>query len=253
MDNLLETLLEDDVRPKNDLEDELYSPAAWRAAGAEFIATLLFVFLGAGSVVVTGGMLGEELTSARLGVIAVSHGLAIAFLVSATANISGGHINPAVTLAVCIAGKISPIRGGMYVIAQLAGAVIGAAFVAAVVPDSAHGNLGAHGLGSGVSVNAGLLAEVILTFCLVFVVFATAIDPAGLGRLAPIAIGLAVLVDHLFGVPVTGASMNPARSFGPALVAGAWQDHWIYWIGPAIGAGLAALFYQVFFLRAQDA
>ncbi len=186
------------------------------------------------------------------GETALAHGLAIALLVAATANISGGHINPAVTFGAWITGKISLTKGLMYVLAQLIGAVIGAFLLAAVIPEGAQGNLGAHGLGAGISVGGGLLAEIILTFVLVFVVFATAIDPKGLGSIAPIAIGLAVLVDHLFGVPVTGAGMNPARSFGPALVAGAWENHWIFWAGPLIGGAIAALIYEFVFLRRKD-
>jgi aquaporin TIP len=186
------------------------------------------------------------------GETALAHGLAITLLVAATANISGGHINPAVTFGAWITGKISLIKGLMYVLAQLIGAVIGALLLTAVTPEGAQGNLGSHGLGAGISVGGGLLAEIILTFVLVFVVFATAIDPKGLGSLAPIAIGLAVLVDHLLGVPVTGAGMNPARSFGPAVVAGAWENHWIFWAGPLIGAAIAALVYEFVFLRRKD-
>lgn len=226
--------------------------ATWRATLAEFVATLLFIFLGAGTVVVTGGLIGEKLTSARLVAIALAHGLAIALLVSATAKISGAHINPAVTFGAWVTGKISLNRGIMYVVAQLVGAIVGALLLAAVIPAAARGNLGAHGLGSGVTAGGGLVAEIILTFALVFVVFGTAIDPKGLGHLAPVAIGLTVLVDHLFGVPVTGASMNPARSFGPALVAGAWDNHWIFWIGPLIGGALAALVYEFIFLRREE-
>lgn len=226
---------------------ERSSPAVWRAAGAEGIATLLFIFLGAGTVVVTGGLMKEGLTAARLVAIALAHGLAIALLVSATAKISGGHINPAVTIAALVTGKIGIQRAIAYVVAQLVGAVIGAGLLAIVIPSAAQGNLGAHGLGSGVSAGAGLLAEIVLTFALVFVVFATAVDPKGPGHLAPIAIGLTILVDHLFGVPVTGASMNPARSFGPALVAGAWDSHWIFWVGPLIGGALAAWVYESVF------
>jgi aquaporin TIP len=223
-----------------------------RAALAEGIATLLFIFLGAGTVVVTGGLIKEGLTSARLVAIALAHGLAIALLVSATAKISGAHINPAVTFGAWITGKISFAKGIVYVIAQLVGAIVGALLLAAVIPAAAQGNLGAHGLGSGVTAGGGLLAEIVLTFTLVFVIFGTAIDPKGLGQLAPAAIGLTVLVDHLFGVPVTGASMNPARSFGPALVAGAWDNHWIFWVGPLVGGGLAALVYEFVFLRRQE-
>lgn len=226
--------------------------STWRAALAEFIATLLFIFLGAGTVVVTGGLMKEGLTSARLVAIALAHGLAIALLVSATAKISGGHINPAVTFGAWITGKIDLAKAIMYVVAQLVGAIVGAWLLKAVIPAAAQGNLGAHGLGAGITVGGGLLAEIVLTFALVFVVFATAMDPKGLGHLAPAAIGLTVLVDHLFGVPVTGASMNPARSFGPALVAGAWDNHWVFWVGPLVGGALAALVYEFIFLRRDE-
>jgi len=226
--------------------------ATWRATLAEFIATLLFIFLGAGTVVVTGGLIKEGLTSARLVAIALAHGLAIALLVAATAKVSGGHINPAVTFGALVTGKIDLTKAIMYVVAQLVGAVIGAWLLMLVIPAAAQGNLGAHGLGSGITAGGGLLAEIVLTFALVFVVFATAMDPKGLGHLAPAAIGLTVLVDHLVGVPVTGASMNPARSFGPALAAGAWDNHWIYWVGPLIGGALAALVYEFLFLRREE-
>lgn len=232
--------------------EELSSTEAWRATLAEFIATLLFIFLGAGTVVVTGGIMNEGLTSARLLAIASAHGLAIAILVAATAKVSGGHINPAVTFGALITGKISLTKAVMYVVAQLVGAVVGAWLLTGVIPAAAQGGLGAHGLGPNVTVGGGLLAEIVLTFALVFVIFATAMDPKGLGHLAPLAIGFTVLVDHLAGVPVTGASMNPARSFGPALVAGVWANHWIYWIGPLIGGALAAVIYEFIFLRRKD-
>jgi aquaporin TIP len=236
----------------NDTAKAIASPAAWQAAVAECVATLLFVFLGAGTVVVTGELLKEGLTSARLVAIALAHGLSIALLVAATANLSGGHINPAVTFGALITGKIGPTKAAMYVVAQLVGAVLGAFALKLVIPPAAQGNLGAHGLGPGITVGSGLFAEIVLTFALVFVIFATAMDPRGPGYLAPPAIGLTVLVDHLFGVPVTGASMNPARSFGPALAAGAWDHHWIFWVGPLIGGGLAALVYEFLFLRRGD-
>lgn len=232
--------------------DDAFSPEAWRSAGAEFIATLLFIFLGAGTVVVTGGLMKEGLTSARLVAIALAHGLAIALLVAATAKVSGGHINPAVTFGALITGKVSLAKAIMYVVAQLVGAVVGAGLLAVIIPAAAQGNLGAHGLGGAITAGGGLVAEIVLTFALVFVVFATAMDPKGLGHLAPLAIGFTVLVDHLVGVPVTGAGMNPARSFGPALIAGAWDNHWIYWVGPLIGGGLAAIVYEFIFLRREE-
>ena len=225
------------------------SREAWRSTLAEFIVTLLFVFLGAGSVVVSGGLPNGDLDAARLGIIAVAHGLAIAILAYATANISGGHINPAVTFAAWMTNKISAARGLMFIAAQLSGAVIGALLLLATIPAAADTNLGAHALGHDVSISMGLLMEIIVTFALVFVIFATAVDPGGMGNLAPLAIGLAVLVDHLVAVPITVASMNPARSFGPALVSGAWSDHWIYWVGPLLGGAGAGLVYQFMFIN----
>ncbi len=232
--------------------EDLSSPQVLRAAAAEFIATLLFVFLGAGTVVVTGGLLKDDLNSARLVAIALAHGLAIGFLVAATAKISGAHINPAVTFAMLATGRMTPPRAFMYLVAQFVGATVGALLLKGVIPALARGNLGAHGLGPGITVGGGLLAEVVLTFALVFVVFATAVDPKGLGHLAPPAIGLTVLVDHLMGVPVTGASMNPARSFGPAVAAGAWDNHWIFWVGPLVGGVLAGFVYEFLFLRRAE-
>jgi MIP family channel proteins len=227
-----------------------------RAALAEFIATLLFVFLGAGSVVVVTGIL--KLSPAHdagaLVAIALAHGLAIATLVAATARISGGHINPAVTFAAVISGRMKPATGFVYVAAQIVGAVVGALLLKAVVVSSIQGNLGAHSLNDAAlsSDAAGVLVEAILTFVLVFTVFATAMDPKGMGNLAPVAIGLAVLIDHFVGVPLTGASMNPARSFGPALVANEWDDHWVYWVGPLAGGGLAALVYYFVYLKRPE-
>ncbi len=228
---------------------EFTSLEAWRSTLAEFIATLLFVFLGAGSVIVSGGLPNGDLDPARLVAIALAHGVAIAFLVYATANISGGHLNPAVTFAALLTKKISAARGLMFVVAQLGGAVVGALLLLATIPGAADTNLGAHALGPDVSVGMGLLMEIVITFALVFVIFATAVDPRGMGNLAPLAIGLTVLADHLLAVPITGASMNPARSFGPALVSGEWAGHWLYWAGPLLGGALAGLVYQFAFIN----
>ncbi len=104
----------------------------------------------------------------------------------------------------------------------------------------------------GDGAGAALLLEIVLTCALVFVVFATAMDPKGLTRMAPMAIGLTVMIGNLAGFAMTGASMNPARSFGPAIVANVWTDHWIYWLGPLIGAALAALIYQYVFLEREE-
>lgn len=136
---------------------EFTSLETWRSTLAEYIATLLFVFLGAGSVIVTGGLPNGDLDPSRLVAIALAHGLAITLLAYATANISGGHINPAVTFAALLTKKISTARGLMYIGAQLAGAVVGALLLLAAIPDAADTNLGAHALGPGVSVGMGLV------------------------------------------------------------------------------------------------
>ena len=230
---------------------DLKSWDSWRASVAELIATLCFVFIGVGSVVSTGIFLGDEgtVTAGTMVVIGLAHGFAIAIMVAATARISGGHINPAVTFSAVLTRKIGLTKGGMYVFAQLAGAILGALLIKAIIPDALEGGLGSHALGAGISTGAGLTLEMVLTFILVFVIFATAMDPRGPSNLAPFAIGIAVVVIHFVGVPLTGASVNPARTLGSALVTGEWADHWIYWVGPLGGGAIAALTYEYVFLR----
>ena len=234
--------------------EELGRGDTWRSAAAEFIATFLFIFIGAGAVVSLGifsseggGALGGNLVA-----IAMAHGLAIAILVSATANLSGGHINPAVSVAAALTRKISPTRGGLYVIAQVVGAILGALLLKTVIPDSLEGGLGSHAIMPDMGAMGGLIVEVVLTFVLVFVIFATAVDPKGPKHLAPFAIGGAVLVIHLVAVPLTGASVNPARTIGPALAAGQWADHWVYWAGPLLGGGIAGVLYQLVFMQEEE-
>jgi len=220
-----------------------------RPALAEGLGTLLFVFLGAGSAVAGLHLSGGALTPATHLAIASAHGLGIALAVSATAGLSGGHLNPAVTFALLVARQIPPAQALAYGLAQLVGAGVGAFLVRLAMPPDWQVALGATTLGPGVGVGSGLLMEAIMTFILVFVVFGVAVDRRGPSAIAPLAIGLAVLADALVGIPLTGASMNPARSFGPALVAGVWQDHWVYWVGPLTGGALAGLAYRGAFLR----
>ena len=225
----------------------------YRAGFAEFLATMLFVFLGPGSVIASGITLpGAQLTADKLLVIAAGHGLAIAVLTWATGHVSGGHLNPAVTFAAWVTGKIGLQRGILYIVAQLVGAVVGAALLGYVMPDAIQGTLGAHGLGAGIDAPTGLVVEIILTFALVGVIFMTALHPRGPGNVAPLAIGFVFLIDQLVGVPLTGASMNPARSFGPAVISGVWADHWIYWVGPLVGGALAAIIANQVFLKAEE-
>jgi aquaporin TIP len=223
----------------------------------------LFLFVGCGAIVTVTGVLGgagspsEGITPgnnpAALVAIAFSFGVALVVLVGATAAISGGHLNPAVTFAAVITGQMKLTVGVVYIAAQLLGAVVGIFLLDMLLVDSVTGpsNLGATGINSAAleSTGAAVVVEAILTFVLVFTVFATAIDKRGLGHVAPLAIGLAVFIDHFVGVPLTGASMNPARSFGPALVSDTWDDQWVYWIGPLIGASVAGLLYYFAYLR----
>ena len=237
---------------------EDFTMQTWRAVAAEFIATGLFVFLGTGTVVVAVAMQVE--TGTAILTIALAHGLAIAVLVAAIARISGGHINPAVTFAAAMTGKMKVSTACLYIGGQLIAAILGSLLLKGIIAGPFEAGLGAHGLNSlgilddqvGNGAGAGLLLEAVLTFALVFVVFAVAIDKKGLTHLAPMAYGLIVLVDHLVALPLTGASMNPARSFGPAIVANIWTDHWIYWLGPLIGAGVAALVYEFVFLQREE-
>ena len=162
-------------------------------------------------------------------------------------HISGGHLNPAITIAAIINGKISWVRGNLYIVGQIAGGIVAALILMSVIPDVNEGNLGAHGLGEGVSVGMGFGIEVIFTFLLSFVVFATAMDKRGPGVMAPVAIGITVAVVHLVAVPLTGAGINPARSLGPAIASGFWTDHWIYWVAPILGGLVGGTLYQLIF------
>ena len=215
-----------------------------RAASAEFVGACVFVFLAAGAAVVSNTLGGTELTTAsRLLTISLAAGLGLGIVVAATARLSGAHINPVVTLTVLITGDIGPLTALAYVVAQLLGGALAAVLILLIVPGD-NGAMGATLLASNVGVGSGILAEIVFTFVLVFVVYATALDPKGPKALAPFSIGVTVLVINLMGAPLTGASMNPARSFGPALVGGQWADHWLYWIGPLIGGLLALLTYR---------
>jgi MIP family channel proteins len=226
--------------------DEISSPATLKAAFAEFVATALLVFIGIGAVAVAaagGGILG----------VALAFGLAYALLVAATIGISGGHINPAVSFAMLVTGRITIMRGVLYVAAQLIGAVVGMLLLHAFLIDELIDSTGAGGnLINDQVVTSSMSAmglEAVGTFILVWTVFAVAVTPRGnSGAIAPLFIGLAVLVVHLVLVPLTGAGINPARTFGPALVNGEWDDHWVFWVGPLVGAAIAGISYYVLYL-----
>jgi MIP family channel proteins len=218
-------------------------------AVAELIGTLALVFIGAGAVVVAAGGAGSGLLG-----VALAHAMVLGVMVSSFGHISGGHFNPAVTISVWVAGKIETARAGVYIVAQLVGAVAGAGLLRWVMPKEAWQNahLGAT-LVSNLTGSRAALLEAILTFFLVITVFAVAIDDRGVFKsLAGLPIGLVLGFDILVGGPLTGASMNPARSFGPALVGGTWTDFWVYVVGPVLGGLIAASLYSFLFLRARE-
>ncbi|CAA3004600.1 aquaporin TIP1-3 [Olea europaea subsp. europaea] len=181
---------------------------------------------------------------------ALAHAFALFVAVSVGANISGGHVNPAVTFGAFIGGNITLLRSILYWIAQLLGSV-----VACILLKFATGGLetSAFALSSGVSVWNALVFEIVMTFGLVYTVYATAVDPkkGNLGNIAPIAIGFIVGANILAGGPFDGASMNPAVSFGPAVVSWNFTNHWVYWIGPFIGATIAALVYDNIYIDGE--
>jgi aquaporin TIP len=217
-----------------------YDPT--RKATAEFLGTFAFVFVVASSIAV-----GEQV--AGIFGAAVAQGLAIGVMISALGHISGAHFNPAVTLGFLITRRIEPALAVTYWLAQFAGAVAAALLVKAMLPNSLDSALGAPSLNPNLSAWQGLLWETVLTFFLVWVVFATAVDPKGaFPAIAGFGIGIIITVDILIGGPLTGASMNPARAFGPELVQGYWGDFWIYYVGPIIGGLVAAIGYTQLYL-----
>lgn len=215
----------------------------WNAIVAEGLGTFLFftVGIGAGYMVAQG--------SGDLVSVALAHGLALAVLVSAFGAISGGHFNPAVTFGLWLAGKSDTRRSLAYVIAQLIGAVAAAAVVRYVTPPDLPATAGLPAISEALGVDAvkGTVIEALLTMVLLAAVFGTAVDPRG-PRIGGLAIGLAVTADIMFGGPLTGAAMNPARWFGPAVVAGDFTDLVVYTIGPLVGAAIIAIIYRYLFL-----
>ena len=209
---------------------------------AELVGTFLFFFVGAGSVVLAAhaGANGPGLVG-----IAFAHGLALAVMVSALGAVSGGHFNPAVTVAVRLAGRIEWSNAVAYVVAQLVGAALAGLLLNTVMPaDAAAASfLGTPTLDPAISIGAGIAIEAVLTLVLVLTVFGTAVDRRA-PRLGGMAIGLAVAADILVGGPLTGAAMNPARWFGPALASGHWDNWYVWWVGPLIGAIVGAVIYR---------
>jgi MIP family channel proteins len=222
---------------------------------AEFIGTFTLIFIGAGSICTAHFMNTSNQVSVGLLGIAVAHGLAIAIMVSAVGHISGGHFNPAVTIGFWVTRRLSTLDTILYWIAQLAGGTAAAYMLRWLVPEETWKavNLGVPDLAHDLSRFQGMAIEGVLTFFLVFVVFANAVDKRGaFGKIAGFAIGLTITMDVLMGGPFTGAAMNPARAFGPEFAMRYWHNAGVYWVGPLLGGVVAASIYDVFYLKKEE-
>ena len=215
-----------------------------RHFAAEFLGTFALVFVGGAAIVLT------RFTGGQTGLleVALAHGLILAVMVSALMRISG-HFNPAVTAAFVATRRIELTMAGVYVVGQLLGAMLAAYALKAVTPLDAFETVRGGGQSASIDVNfwKAVTMEAVATFFLVTVIFGTAVD-AKAPKIGGLAIGLTVTAAILAIGPFTGASLNPARTFGPAVAAGYWEGHFIYWLGPIVGAVLAALVYDNLFL-----
>ena len=221
---------------------------------AEFIGTFTLVFIGAGSICADQYLHAAGQPALGALAIAAAAGLTMAVMVTALGHISGGHLNPAVTIGFWVTRRLGTIQSLCYWFAQLAGAVFAAYLLVLIVPESASSAaaLGTPALASDFTRLHGMALEAVASFFLVFVFFATVADGKGaFEKIAGFAIGLTLMVDILIAAPFTGAAINPARAFGPALVSRHWANQGVYWVGPLIGGVIAGFLYNAIFLRDQ--
>lgn len=225
----------------------------WRAILAEFFGMVLFL-LCVTTVALPWGNTGAN-TSANNVEIGIGIGLAIASIATMVGPVSGGHLNPAVSIGMIVGGRISILQGLLYIIAQVVGGVVGTALTYACTPAAMRNvnNLGQTNLGPGVQPEQGFGLELLFTFILVFHVLAIT-DPINKTEKygTVLGIGVVIWVCHVCLIPFTGCGINPARSFGPALVMNVWDNHWIYWVGPIIGGILAPILYNFVFFPEEE-
>lgn len=217
--------------------DELKTAGLWRAVIAEFLGSAFFLLATTVVCLVSGTGAAAHIA------IGIGIGLSITTGIILVGHVSGGHLNPAVSFAMVIAGKVSILRGLLYIVGQLVGAIVGSAFTYGLI--SASGTLGATIPASGVSEAQGFGLELLFTLILVLYVFsitdgAKTVDTG----VTAIGVGVCILVAHVCLIPLTGCGINPARSFGPAVVGNQWTSHWIYWIGPLVGGLVGAILYK---------
>jgi len=220
-----------------------------RRLAAELVGTFIFVFVGAGGVITST----HFAPNMGLLIAALANGLGLAIAVSLTMGVSGGHLNPAVTLGMLVTSRIRAAEAVGYIVAQVVGATLAAYTLVLLVPQSigSAANYGAPSLGSGVGVGVGIAFEAVMTFVLLSAVFGTAVDPRA-PKIGGFGIGLAVFLDVLTGGPFTGAMMNPARAIGPEIAAHYFSAWYVYWIGPIIGGIVGALVYQYVIMDHQS-
>jgi MIP family channel proteins len=218
---------------------------AWRHCAAEFIGTFALVFVGSGAIMIAR----MSQSPAGLVEVALAHGLILAVMVSALMRISG-HFNPAVTLGILATRRIEANMAALYIVAQLLGAIAAGYALKASFPDSVF--IATRGGGQSVALDItgsqAFMLEAIATFFLAFVIFGTAVDLRG-PKIGGLAIGFTIAADILAIGPLTGASMNPARSFGPAVASGVYEAQLLYWAAPITGALIASLLYEFLFMR----
>ena len=225
----------------------MYVPKWWQRVLAEFIGTTLFIYAVSASVVIPLTYLNASPGIISL-VTALIQGLSLVAVVSIFSWVSGSHLNPAITAMSMFTRKIAILLGFAYIVAQLLGAILGAALFRGSASSWREAGLSATTVGPGVSLAQAFLIEFMITLILLMVVAGTSTDTRnGLYILAPIPIGFSVLVGVLIARTLTGASMNPARSFGPAVVSDTWSNHWLYWIAPLAAAIVASILYRLLF------
>ncbi len=218
-----------------------------KAAVAEFVGTFALIFFGAGAIIAT--------QNGDLVAIALAHGLTIAIMVSMMAHISGGVFNPAIQIGLWVTGKMPTSRTAVYIGAQLAGGVVAALALQYMTPEASFDgvNGGIPAVATGLAVGKAVLIEALTTFFLVWAVFATAVDERGpFAKLAGLTIGLTITLDIFATGGLTGAAMNPARWFGPALATGNWENWWVWIVGPVAGGIIAAVAYWYLFLKDKE-
>jgi MIP family channel proteins len=221
-------------------------PSLFRRSLAELLGTFALVFFGAGSVA------SRFLPDANYGIlgVAITHGLVLGVMVTALLGISGGHLNPAVTLGLVAVRRTDPRTGAAYVVAQLLGGVLAALLIAQLYPKGVVRpiSLGTPAIANSIQLHQAIAIEALMAFFLVSAVFGTCINPAA-PRIGGFGIGLTLMFSVIVGGPLTGAAVNPARAFGPALVSGNWVGQAVYWVGPILGGVLAALLWDKVLLK----